>query len=171
MLTEWKGDALIPIPGDQPLEAGDRIIIRFQWIIQGTWLRAYELGQIEKQLEGRSDWKIISERTQGDYVDIEVEVLASPAGSLQGSIFQTSLAPLLVGVIAVSVAASIVAIRYAVRDVSQYYKRVREIALVESGKAPASILAPPASVVESAKWPLIAIAAALVIIFGLPKLK
>jgi hypothetical protein len=77
-MDDWKGIRLIPLGENEPLRSGDRVLIRFKWLIDGTWLRAYQWNVIENKLEGRSDWRVISYRNEGDFLDAEIEVLSAP---------------------------------------------------------------------------------------------
>ncbi|MBA7518569.1 hypothetical protein ES705_10640 [subsurface metagenome] len=80
-LKSWKGTPVVPLDENASLYKGDRIVIRFKWFLGGggTYLKAAQLAIIDKKLANRSDFRIISFVDQGDYLDCEVEVLASPA--------------------------------------------------------------------------------------------
>jgi hypothetical protein len=82
-ITVWNGMTLAPLDENEPLKAGDRILIRFKWLIEGDWFRAYELSIIEKKLEGRKDWSVISYQNEQDFLIAEIEVLAEPQAPLQ----------------------------------------------------------------------------------------
>jgi len=79
-LKSWKGTPVVPLDENAPLYKGDRIVIRFKWFLGGggTYLKSAQLAIIDKKLAGRSDFVIRSFVDQGEYLDCEVEVLASP---------------------------------------------------------------------------------------------
>jgi len=103
-ITTWNGKPLAPLDENEPLKAGDRILIRFKWLIEGDWFRAYELSIIEKKLEGRKDWSVLSFQNDQDFLIAEIEVLAEPQAPLQ----QAGLVPVIayVAVTALGIAAT-----------------------------------------------------------------
>lgn len=150
MLTEYKGKALTPIAGNEPLKAGDHILIRFAWVIAGDWYRSYEWGQVEKALEGRPDWRVISYRNDANFLDAEIEILQVPARPASYSpdpgsgITQVSLIaiPAAVAIVAASIAVVVVTVRYVLKDAQEYYRFKSALPLVESGQLPPSVLNP-----------------------------
>jgi hypothetical protein len=137
-LTEYKGKALIPLNENEPLKSGDRILIRFKWLIDGTWLRAYQWNVIEKKLEGRSDWRVISYRNEGDFLDAEIEVLSAPPPTAMdpgSGITQASLGPVAFVITVAIIGGTISAIVYGVT-------KTREQWLIAKG-----LIEPPVSAV------------------------
>lgn len=126
-MESWKGIPLISLDENEPLKAGDRILIRFKWLINGTWYRAYQWNVIEKKLEGRSDWRVESYRNEGDFLDAEIKVLAAPVPTAMDpgrGITQASLAPLVVLTVAI-IGGTISYVTYGLIT-SQYYRLVEE---------------------------------------------
>jgi len=79
-LKSWKGRAVAAISENAPLRKGDIIIIRFKWFLgSGTYLKSAQLAIIDEKLANRSDFAIRSYVDRGEYLDCEIEVLASPA--------------------------------------------------------------------------------------------
>jgi len=145
-METYKGKQLVALDANEPLQAGDRVLIRFKWLIAGDWYRAYQWNVIEKKIEGRSDWRVVSYRNDGDFLDAEIEVLSGPQAKQSAldpgaGITQASLVPVIayVALTAVSIAASIIAIAW-------FGDRVMQWRLVEAGK----IEAPVSSVAQAA---------------------
>lgn len=80
-MDTWNGRQLSPLDENEPLKAGDRILIRFKWLIEAVWFRAYELSLIEKKLAGRKDWRVLSFQNDQDFLIAEIEVLDVPVES------------------------------------------------------------------------------------------
>jgi len=136
-LTEYKGKALVALDENEPLFAGDRVLIRFKWLIDGAWLRAYQWAAIEKKLEGRSDWRVVSYRNEGDFLDAEIEVLASPkpkAVDPGSGITQASLIGVGFGLTALAIGMMVTSVVYAL-SISEYRR------MVAAGEIPAEISA------------------------------
>ena len=135
-LTEYKGKALVALNENEPLKSGDRILIRFKWLIDGTWYRAYQWSVIEKKLEGRADWRVLSYRNEGDFLDAEIEVLNAPPPTAMdpgSGITQASLAPLVVLTVAI-IGGTISYVTYALS-----HDRNQQWRLVEAGIIPAPV--------------------------------
>jgi hypothetical protein len=139
-MDDWKGIRLIPLGENEPLRSGDRVLIRFKWLINGTWLRAYQWNVIEKKLEGRSDWRVISYRNEGDFLDAEIEVLSAPQAMAMdpgSGITQAGLVVLpYLTVIAIS--AAVAATAYALQTII-YYRLVAEGKIEPSVSAVAEV--------------------------------
>jgi len=130
--TTWNGTPLEDLNEYEPLKAGERVLITFKWLIDGEWFRAAQWALLEKKLEGRKDWRVVSYRNEGDFLYAEIEVLQAP--SSEPARQQASLAPLaLVAVMVVSICA--------VMSIA-YLSRYGQQRLVASGK-----LAQPVSAV------------------------
>jgi hypothetical protein len=124
----WNGKQLSPLDENEPLKAGDRILIRFKWLIEGVWFRAYQLSFIEKKLEGRKDWRVISFVNDQDFLIAEIEILDVP---VESPVQQAGVAPVVI--IVVSIAAIVCSFVYGLTKHDQYK-------LIMAGK-----MAPPVS--------------------------
>jgi hypothetical protein len=141
-LTSWRGKTVVPIDENEPLKAGDRIVIRFRWfkVSNSTYMKAAELAAIDKKLEGRSDFRIIGYVDQGEYLDVEVEVLQSPGPEEisvdpSSGITQASLIGVAGTVAVVSICAAILGVTYAL-----LYHSCYKYSKVVSGELPATVL-------------------------------
>ena len=156
-ITTWNGKPLIPLSESEPLKPGDVILIQFAWLIDGEWYRAYEWMQIEKKLEGRRDWRVVSYRNEGDFLWAEIEVLAQPEPVLQTA----GIPPL---VIVLTIGAIFVSATYALARVAQWKfgQEIRQTAqiLSQSGAGKIAI-----SGVGAAGWAVL-IGVVAVILYG-----
>lgn len=136
-LTTWRGRSLVPLDENEPLKAGDRIVIRFKWFLGGggTYLKAAQLAEIDKKLADRSDFRIREYVDQSEYLDCEIEILAgaSQADAVDPSsgITQASL------VVSTGVVITAVAISVAITSVVFSLLKYKQYKLVESGVLPA----------------------------------
>lgn len=140
-MDTWNGKPLVPLDENESLKPGEVILIKFAWLIDGDWYRAYQWGVIEKKLEGRRDWRVVSYRNEGEYLWAEIEVL--PQQQPQAQLQQASLVPVAAGVVLVSVAIISVAFIYGTYALSK--DRQTQWRLVEAGVIP-----PPVSSVAQA---------------------
>lgn len=147
-LQTYKGRSVIELDENAPLYKGDIVIIRFRWFLGGggVTLKSAQLAAIDKQLAGRSDFVIRSYVDQGDFLDVEVEVLVSPPESVgqesvgpESGVTQAGLV-VSTGVVvtAAVISAAIVYVTYLLLK----YKTYR-LELIESG-----VLPPPSSLKE-----------------------
>lgn len=82
-METYRGQKLEPLAESEPLMPGDRILIKFDWLINGDWFRAWQWGLLEKKLEGRKDWRVISTMFDADSLYAEIEILPQPEPELQ----------------------------------------------------------------------------------------
>ena len=73
----YKGIALEPIDENQPLMAGDRVVIRYKWLVENLYLRAMQWDIANKKLEARKDFCVLSFADSPEFLDVEIEVLIS----------------------------------------------------------------------------------------------
>ncbi|MBE3087677.1 MAG: hypothetical protein IMZ71_00950 [Chloroflexi bacterium] len=92
-MDSWNGKQLSPLDENEPLKAGDRILIRFKWLLEGVWFRSYQLSFIEKKLAGRKDWRVLSFTNEQDFLIAEIEILDMP---VEPSVQQAGVAPVLI---------------------------------------------------------------------------
>ena len=136
-LTSWKGSPVVPLDENAPLYKGDRIVIRFKWFLGGggTYLKSAQLAIIDKKLANRSDFVIRSFVDQGEFLDAEIEVLASPpkeSVSPDSGITQASLVVSTGVIVCVAlISATIISVTYSILYVKAY-----RLKLVESGVLP-----------------------------------
>jgi len=152
-MDTWNGKPLIPLDENEPLRPGDVILIKFAWLIDGAWYRAYEWSVIEKKLEGRKDWRVISYRNEGEYLWAEIEVLPQPAPELQ----LASIGPLTI----LAIGGAVSTVVYALATVGkQYLIERRTIEGVEAGKLPVTVLGSKTATAQTAaalsKWSYVA---------------
>jgi hypothetical protein len=132
-ITVCNGMMLVPLDENEPLKAGDRILIRFKWLLEGLWFRAYQLSFIEKKLEDRKDWRVLSFQNDQDFLIAEIEILDMP---VESPVQQAGVAPVVI--IAVSIAAIVCSFVYGLVKHDQYK-------LIMAGK-----MAPPISAMTEA---------------------
>jgi len=139
-LTTWKGRAVEPLDENQPLNQGDRVIIRFKWFLGGggTYLKSVQLAVIDKKLEGRSDFRILTYVDQGEYLDVEVEVLQGSEPQVvdpNSGVTQASLVGPAAAVVVVAISAAVISVTFAL-----LYHSCYKYSMVASGKLPPSVL-------------------------------
>ena len=72
----FRYDSLEVLDPDEILKPGDRIVIRFVWMLAGYYSRAAQWAAMEKALEGRKDFTVVSYRNDEMFLDVEIEVLS-----------------------------------------------------------------------------------------------
>ena len=124
-MDSWNGQQLSPLDENEPLKAGDRILIRFKWLLEGVWFRSYQLSFIEKKLAGRKDWRVLSFTNEQDFLIAEIEILDMP---VEPSVQQAGVAPVL---IVAFISATIISFVYGLVKHDQFKLRM-------AGKEPVS---------------------------------
>ena len=77
MSYTYKGRQFEILDPNEPLQVGDRIMIRFQWLMQGTYSRAAQWASIESHLDNRPDFEIKSYQTTNEFLDVEILIKQS----------------------------------------------------------------------------------------------
>jgi len=77
MSYTYKGRQFEILDPNEPLQVGDRIMIRFQWLMQGTYSRAAQWASIESYLDNRPDFEIKSYQTTNEFLDAEILIKQS----------------------------------------------------------------------------------------------
>jgi len=127
-VEKYKGYNLAPLDENAPLLSGDRILIRFKWLGASTTSRAMQLAAIERDLERRADWRIVSYTDLADFLDAEIEIISVPKIDPGSGITQASLgAATAVVLTAALIAASIV---------TYHLSKVYQWKLISEGKLP-----------------------------------
>jgi len=67
---------LVPLDQDEKLKPGERIVIRFNWMQRGWYSRAAQWAALERELEGRKDFTVISYVNTDLYLDVEIAVIS-----------------------------------------------------------------------------------------------
>ena len=76
-METYKGYNLAPLDENEPLMAGDRVVIRYKWLVQDLYLRAIQWDIANKKLEARKDFRVLSYADSPEFLDVEIEVLIS----------------------------------------------------------------------------------------------
>lgn len=71
---DYKGRQAIILDPGAALLPGDRIMIRFEWLTQGTYSRAGQWAAIESNLDNRPDFEVISYVNSDLFLDAEILV-------------------------------------------------------------------------------------------------
>ena len=70
-----RGRTVRTLDPNEYLKTGDRIFIRFNWIGDGTYSKATQWALIEKAIENRPDFRVLSYVNENVYLEVFIEIL------------------------------------------------------------------------------------------------
>jgi hypothetical protein len=76
----YKGRSVELLDADRPLNPGDRILLRFNWLTTNQTVRAAQYAAVETQLAGRRDFEIVTIYAENEWLDFEILIKSKYLG-------------------------------------------------------------------------------------------